>query len=100
MARSVIALTASAILGQLDAERWIATSWQNLLGRTEVGAGDDSSTSGGDSPHATQFVASLRDSVDVDLPVRRLFTDPVLERFATRVDEQLAGHLDTYRRFR
>lgn len=85
-----------SVAPRTDTERWIVTSWQKLLGPTEVGAGANFFDLGGNSLHATQFIASLRDSLGIELPVRRLFTDPVLEQFAAVVDEQLARRLDRF----
>ena len=52
-----------------DLEGWLATTWQRLLGLPRVAGDDNFFDLGGNSLHATQVVALVRDRLGVDLPV-------------------------------
>ena len=68
-------------------ERWLADTWQDLLGVDQVGATDNFFDLGGNSLHATQLVARVRDQLTAsDLHPRHLFTNPTLEQLAARLD--------------
>jgi amino acid adenylation domain-containing protein len=70
-----------------DTERWLATAWQEVIGVEEVGATDSFFDLGGDSLHAIQLVARVRDHRNVDLQPRQLFAHPELEQFAAILDQ-------------
>ncbi|MEH1030542.1 amino acid adenylation domain-containing protein [Micromonospora profundi] len=70
-----------------DTERWLAAVWQEVIGAEEVGATDSFFDLGGDSLHAIQLVARIRDHRNVDLQPRHLFAHPVLDQFAALLDE-------------
>jgi amino acid adenylation domain-containing protein/thioester reductase-like protein len=68
-------------------EELLAQVWAEVLGRERVGARDDFFALGGHSLLATQVVSRLRSLFGIELPLRRLFEAPVLERFAAAVQE-------------
>ncbi len=70
-----------------ETERWLADVWRELLGVDRVGVGDGFFALGGNSLHATQLAARVREAFGVDLHPRTMFTDPVLEQLAARLDE-------------
>lgn len=74
-----------------DTERWLAATWQDLVGEARVGADDNFFELGGNSLHATRLVAHIRDGLGVDLHVRQLFTNPTLEQLAARIEEIRTG---------
>ena len=71
-----------------DTEQWLATTWQELLGLPRVAADDNFFDLGGNSLHATQVVARVRDRLGLDLPVRDLFTHQTLDALAARIAEE------------
>ncbi|WP_186032284.1 non-ribosomal peptide synthetase, partial [Burkholderia gladioli] len=75
-------------------ERQLAAIWCALLKRERVGALDHFFDLGGHSLLATQVLARLRDTLDVELPLRALFVAPVLADLAARVDAARAGGTD------
>jgi amino acid adenylation domain-containing protein len=75
-----------------DTESWLATAWQNLLGVEQIGVGDNFFDLGGNSLHATQLVARIRDILNIHLNPRHLFSNPTLEQLASRLDETPAGN--------
>ncbi|HEX2162982.1 MAG TPA: amino acid adenylation domain-containing protein, partial [Thermoanaerobaculia bacterium] len=64
----------------------LAALWGELLGRAEVGAGDDFFALGGHSLLATRLVLRLHEELGVELPVRQVFEAPVLADLARAVD--------------
>ncbi|MGC5016361.1 alpha/beta fold hydrolase, partial [Streptosporangium sp. DT93] len=66
--------------------------WQELLGVEQVGADDNFFTLGGNSLHGIQLAARIREHLNINLDLRHLFTSPVLEQFATRLDGSDADH--------
>ena|GEM_PF-937271 len=66
-------------------ERWLAETWQDLLGVERVGATDTFFDLGGTSLHAIRFAARVRGERHVDLPLRHLFAAPALEQVAARL---------------
>jgi amino acid adenylation domain-containing protein len=74
-----------------ETERTLAGLWIEVLGaeRTggRVGARDHFFDIGGHSLLATRLIAAIRDVFGVDLPLRVLFEQPVLEEIARAIDE-------------
>ncbi|RKG96734.1 non-ribosomal peptide synthetase, partial [Corallococcus sp. CA047B] len=71
-------------------EQQLASIWSELLGAKQVGLGDSFFELGGHSLLATQAISRIRQTFQVELPLRALFEDAVLERLAARID--LAVH--------
>uniref|UniRef100_UPI0013DB290B non-ribosomal peptide synthase/polyketide synthase n=1 Tax=Pyxidicoccus caerfyrddinensis TaxID=2709663 RepID=UPI0013DB290B len=69
-----------------ETEKRLAVLWGEVLGRVQVGAGDDFFELGGHSLLATQLVSHVRASFGVELPLRALFEAPTLEALALRVE--------------
>jgi amino acid adenylation domain-containing protein len=68
-------------------EQTLAEIWQDLLGVPRVGRHDHFFELGGHSLLAVQMVARLRQRLDVELPLRALFTQPTLAGLAAIVDQ-------------
>ena len=81
---AVVAREYEAPIG--DAERTIATIWQDLLGLQRVGRHDHFFELGGNSLIALQLVSRLRRALGVEVSLRDLFARPILASLA-----QLAG---------
>jgi hypothetical protein len=67
-------------------ERWLAAQWENLLGVQRVGADDDFFALGGHSLLATQMIARVAAEYCAQIPVREVFANPTLGKFAEVVD--------------
>jgi amino acid adenylation domain-containing protein len=69
----------------------LAGVWCELLGREKVGIDESFFDLGGHSLLAAQLMARLRQLCGVELPLRTLFEEPTLGRFAQRVEQALAA---------
>jgi amino acid adenylation domain-containing protein len=72
-----------------DTQRHLAGIWSGLLGPDagQIGALDNFFNVGGNSLQVTQLISRIRDSFQVTLEPRHLFTYPVLEQLASQVDK-------------
>ncbi len=72
-----------------ETQRQVAEIWQSLLSLEpgSVGAQDNFFLLGGNSLQVTQLVSRIRDTFQVTLDPRRLFSYPVLSQFAARIDD-------------
>ena len=69
-----------------ETEQLIAEIWQKLLGIEQVGIYDDFFELGGDSLLATQVIARLRDELQVEIPVGKMFEDATVNGLAGLVE--------------
>lgn len=69
-----------------DTEAAVASVWADVLARPAVGREDDFFALGGHSLAATQIVARLRESLDIDLPVAAVFDAPTVAELARAVE--------------
>ena len=76
-----------------DAEELVASVWADVLDVERVGVFDDFFALGGHSLLATRVVSRLRAIIEVEVPIRRLFTDRTLDSFAQAVEETLRAEL-------
>lgn len=60
--------------------------WTQLLGRKQVGIHDNFFELGGHSLLATQLVSRLRDRLQVELPLRRVFETPTIAELAQTIE--------------
>ncbi|NBD13709.1 non-ribosomal peptide synthetase, partial [Corallococcus silvisoli] len=67
-------------------EKLIADIWAPLLGVARVGTQDHFFELGGHSLLATQVASRLRESLQMELPVRMLFEAPTLAELAARIE--------------
>jgi acyl carrier protein len=72
-------------------ERLIASIWAELLGLDRIGVHDNFFELGGHSLLATQALARLREALQTDLPLRRLFDGPTVAELAAAADEAAAA---------
>ena len=68
-------------------EELVAGLWEELLGASRVGAGDNFFEIGGHSLLATQVVSRLRDTLGVEVPIRVFFEQPTVEGLARTLEE-------------
>jgi amino acid adenylation domain-containing protein len=67
-------------------EEQVAALWQSVLKLEQVGIYDNFFALGGHSLLATQLIARLRETFQVDLPLRRLFASPTVAGVAEMID--------------
>jgi acyl carrier protein len=72
-------------------EAKLAAFWCEILEIPEVGVTDDFFDSGGDSLLAMQLLARIRKQLEVEIPVRRLFDMPTIDRLAREIETAKAN---------
>ena len=70
-----------------EVERWLAETWATVLGVERVGINDNFFELGGHSLLGTQIVFKLRESMQLELPLRSLFEAPTVAGLSARIDE-------------
>ena len=77
-------------------ERVLAKIWRELLGANDLGVTDNFFALGGHSLLATQIVSRVRETLQVDVPVRVLFQHPTVADLATALaaQERKPGHVE------
>lgn len=83
-------------------EELVASIWSNLLDVEKVGIFDNFFDLGGHSLLATRFVSRLRESLQVELPLKAVFLFPTIAELAPRIDnlqrEQSGGQIPAIQR--
>ncbi|MEU4641568.1 amino acid adenylation domain-containing protein [Micromonospora sp. NPDC023814] len=77
-----------------DAEALVAEVYADILQVDKVGALDDFFALGGNSLRGMRAMARIRAEVDVDLPMRALFSTPVVADLAAQIEQRIAAELD------
>jgi amino acid adenylation domain-containing protein/thioester reductase-like protein len=72
-------------------EKQLMDIWQTFLGMELIGRNDDFFKLGGDSLLATQLIARIRESFQVELPIRAVFDHPQLSSLAAAIDAAAGG---------
>ncbi|MFI9840999.1 amino acid adenylation domain-containing protein [Nonomuraea sp. NPDC051941] len=72
-----------------ETQRRLAEIWQGLLSLDagRIGAQDNFFVLGGNSLQVTQMISRVRDTFQVTLDPRRLFSYPLLSQFAAQIDD-------------
>lgn len=76
---------------QGEIEQTLARIWQSLLRVERVGRHDNFFELGGHSIIATRVVSQIREQLQVELPMRVLFDEPVVARMAVRIEAARNG---------
>jgi amino acid adenylation domain-containing protein len=82
---------------QTAIEQIVASIWSSVLDVDRVGASDDFFELGGQSLKAAQVVSRAGQALGIDVPVRLLFEDPTLSRFAAAIEKRLLDALEAER---
>ncbi|MFP2902811.1 phosphopantetheine-binding protein, partial [Corallococcus sp. 4LFB] len=77
-----------------DLEQQLAAIYSELLGVKRVGIHDGFFELGGHSLLATQAISRIRQTFQVELPLRKLFESPTVETLAVLVMEAQAAQVD------
>ena len=77
-----------------DAQALVAEVFADILGVDRVGAGDDFFALGGNSLRGMRAMARIRAEVAVDVPMRSLFTHPVVADLAAEIERLIAAEVD------
>jgi hypothetical protein len=85
---SVVTQAYEAPQGELETA--IAEIWQDLLGLPRIGRNDHFFALGGYSLLVLQVIGRIYRKYSVSLPIRSLFEEPVLSRFAYLINELLS----------
>jgi amino acid adenylation domain-containing protein len=72
-------------------EELVAGIWGNVLGVERVSIEDNFFELGGHSLLATQVVTRVREALNVELPLRRLFETPTVAEVAQSIETELRG---------
>jgi phthiocerol/phenolphthiocerol synthesis type-I polyketide synthase E len=77
-----------------DAEEILVRMWSDLLGIAEIGVHDDFFHLGGHSLLATQLISRVRETFQVELPLRAIFEAPTVARLAAVIEEAIILELE------
>ncbi|MEG3918362.1 amino acid adenylation domain-containing protein [Microcoleus sp. T3_A4] len=75
----------AALAPRTPEEQLLAEIWSNVLGVKQIGIGDNFFELGGHSLLATQLIAKVRETFQVELPLRSLFQSPTVESLAEAI---------------
>ncbi|HZF09879.1 MAG TPA: non-ribosomal peptide synthase/polyketide synthase [Thermoanaerobaculia bacterium] len=89
------AAAAGEVAPRSAVEEILAAIWGELLGVTQVGPEDDFFALGGHSLLATRLTSRVRETFDIDLPLRQVFDVSTLSGLARAVAERRAGGAST-----
>jgi acyl transferase domain-containing protein/acyl carrier protein len=67
---------------ETDLQRSLARFWSGALGIAKIGLDDDFFDLGGDSLIAVQLAARMREGLELELPIGRLFDNPTVRQLA------------------
>ncbi|WP_433414229.1 non-ribosomal peptide synthetase [Microtetraspora malaysiensis] len=76
------------------AEELVAEVFAELLGVEKIGATDDFFELGGNSLLAIRAIARIRGQIEIDIPVRGLFSYTTVEDLAAEIERRLSEDLD------
>ncbi|NEQ12162.1 MAG: non-ribosomal peptide synthetase, partial [Moorea sp. SIO4E2] len=71
---------------QTETQKVLAEIWKEVLGIEQVGIHDNFFDLGGHSLMATQVVSRLQNTVQLELPISRLFENPTIKQLGADID--------------
>lgn len=75
-------------------EELLVEIWAEVLGRETISVNENFFEIGGHSLLATQLISRLRSALQMDLPLRVIFEQPTIERFALIIEEALLEEIE------
>jgi amino acid adenylation domain-containing protein len=90
----VLASSPGYVAPSTDSEAFVAEVFADILGVEKVGARDDFFALGGNSLRGMRAMARIRAEVAVDVPMRSLFTHPVVADLAAEIERLIGAELD------
>ena len=87
-------IQASFVAPGTATEEILARLWSRVLGFERIGVNDNFFELGGNSLSATQLVSQVRQTLEVELPLRDLFQRPTISQLASLIEDVLAMELD------
>lgn len=88
-------MEASFVAPRNPLEQELADIWAALLGVEQVGIHDNFFKLGGNSILATQLLSRVRESFEVDVPLRTVFEVPTIANLVVQIVQSRAGQLDS-----
>jgi amino acid adenylation domain-containing protein len=80
-------LKGAYVTPRTDIEKVLAGIWADVLRREKVGVNDNFFELGGHSLLATQVISRIREHLNLELPLRKMFESPTVTALATAVVE-------------
>lgn len=77
-----------------ELEQCIAAVWEKILGVKPIGIHDDFFELGGHSLLATQVISELRDALNIDIPLRKVFEIRTVAELSLLVEEIFVSELE------
>ena len=93
---SDLAAATAYVAPRTPTEETLAALWAQILKRPRVGIHDDFFELGGHSLLATQVVSRIRDALQVDVPLRRVFEAPTVATLAECVEAERQKQAGVY----
>lgn len=90
----IISVSANFVAPRTPIEEAIAQIWSEILGVEQVGVHDGFFELGGHSLLATQVISRIRQSLQIELPLRQFFDAPTVADLAVMVAQTLAQQTD------
>ena len=72
-----------------EVEEKLTTIWQEVMGLHRIGINDNFFALGGHSLMASQVVARIRDTFQIELPLRRAFEYPTIAELSLEIQQSL-----------
>ncbi|HEU5229305.1 MAG TPA: amino acid adenylation domain-containing protein [Ktedonobacteraceae bacterium] len=69
-------------------EEMLVSIWQQVLGHEQIGVMDNFFQLGGHSLLAAQMLTRLREQLNVDIPLRRMFEEPTIAALASLLEKE------------
>jgi amino acid adenylation domain-containing protein len=93
--RDAFAANEARVEPRTDVERILARIWRDVLRIDGFGIHDNFFDLGGHSLLATQVISRVRDALQLEAPLRKLFEAPTIAAFAAIIEEALLEEVET-----